>query len=80
MSSNVLAVAFAALWSSVNNLRLMADKGIVSPDEVDVSLALILEAVEFLGDAQLQKIVNDRLETMMAEIRASAARNAGQVN
>lgn len=66
------AVGSAALLTSLHILRVLANRGLVSPGEVDTIYEAVTGAMEMLGteDMQLNNFVN--VSGMFVEIQQSA--------
>ena len=50
-TNNATAMATASLWAAVHNLRILVNRGLASPNEVDEVYSSIVEALQH-GDPQ----------------------------
>lgn len=64
-------VALAALWASVHNLRILVNRGMVLPDEVEEFAGAVFEGLQ-QGDAAEAAIWEAELEPLFAEMKAVA--------
>lgn len=69
----LFAVAFAGLWSSAHTARIMTNRGLVSPSEVDEIYGSIVEALQHGGEEFAAKMTA-RLDGSFAEMRQTAQR------
>lgn len=82
MTSDEMAVAFAGLSASLHTVRIMANRGLVSPAEVETICSAILETLESLGSPQLVASMTARCDPTFADLRRAAAERwiGGPVN
>lgn len=66
------AISMAALWSSIHMLRIMTNRGFVSPAEVETVYSSIVESFETFGSPELAAKTTARLDGIMCEIREYA--------
>ena len=65
-------VALAALWASIHNLRILVNRGLVRPEEVEDFAGAVLEGLEE-GDAHEAAIWQAELEPLFAEMMVMAS-------
>jgi hypothetical protein len=65
------AVAFAALAASLQTFRVLVNRGLVSPNEVEVTYSSITQAVRNASD-EMRALVESALATPFAEYRQVA--------
>ena len=73
MMSIERAASMAGLWASIHVLRIMANRGLVSPNEVETVNDAIMESFETLGSQEMAASVAANLAPAMAEVREFAA-------
>lgn len=64
-------VALAALWASIHNLRILVNRGIVLPKEVEDFAGAVFEGLQ-QGNAADAAIWEAELEPLFAEMKAVA--------
>ena len=62
------AIALAALWTSIHNLRILVNRGLASPNEVNEVYGSLVEALQG-GDPKFAAMMEQRLEGPFAELR-----------
>ncbi len=72
MSRDATAIALAALSVALHNLRIAANRGLVSPNEVESVFSTLMETIEQLGSENLQGNIVTNVGGMMGEIRQTA--------
>jgi len=75
------ALGMAGIMSSVHMMRIMVNRGLVSPNEVETFYAAIIDTLA--EEPELQAITTARLDAPIAEIREWAERlwiGKGQTN
>ena len=65
------ALALAALWGAIHNLRVMVNRGLVSPSEVDDFASAVFEGVQ-QGSANTAAVWETALSPAFAEIKGGA--------
>lgn len=65
------SLAIAALWASVHNLRILVNRGLASPNEVDETYASVFEALEG-SDPPFSELSEAGLQKAFAEMKAVA--------
>ena len=65
------ALALAALWGAIHNLRILVNRGLVSPREVDDFASAVFEGVQ-QGSANTAAIWETALSPAFAEIKKGA--------
>ena len=68
---NEAALSIASLWASQHILRIMVNRGLVSPNEVDEVHGSILEAME-MADPAFATTVTGPLEAAFVELKQTA--------
>jgi hypothetical protein len=68
------ALAFAALWASIHNTRILVNRGLASPADVEEVYGSILEAIDTLGSERLQASARKRYDQAFVELREYAKR------
>ena len=68
MMSIERAASMAGLWASIHVLRIMANRGLVSPNEVETVNDAIMESFETLGSQEMAASVAANLAPAMAEV------------
>lgn len=66
------AIGFAALSSSLNILRILANRGLVSPGEVETIYTEVMEVVERYGSEGLQSNNAVNIGGIFVELRETA--------
>jgi len=70
--SNDTAIAMASLTSSLHMMRIMANRGLVSPNEVETIHSMITETLETMGSPELSATMMAPLDPVIAEVREFA--------
>lgn len=73
---DVEALALAALWGGIHNLRVLVNRGLVSPSEVDDFASAVFEGVQ-QGSANTAAIWETALSPAFAEIKEGADKSWG---
>ena len=76
------ALATASLWASVHNLRILVNRGLASPNEVDEIYGSIIEAIQN-GDADFAVRTEAALQGVFVDLKAYAEKlwmGKGQTN
>ena len=71
------ALALAALWGAIHNLRLMVNQGLVSPSEVDDFASAVFEGVQ-QGSAVNAAIWETALSPAFAQLKEGARKLCGE--
>jgi hypothetical protein len=77
------ATSMAGLWSSLHILRIMANRGLVSPNEVETVNDSITEAMETLAPPDMAASLSEKISPVLAEVRQIASERwigKGQTN
>jgi hypothetical protein len=74
MDVGLFPISMAALHASLHALRILAERGLVSPEDIDESLDGIIETLESLP-AEVLPIVMKTLDPLLAQLKQIAARN-----
>jgi hypothetical protein len=69
--ANGSGLAMGALWASIHNLRIMVNRGLVSPREVDEVASALFEGLQ-VGDQEEAAILEVDLTPVFAEMREFA--------
>ena len=80
--SNAEAIALAAVWASVHNLRFMVNRGLVSQNEVDEFHSSLLEGFQG-GNAELAATLEVEIGPVFIELHQWAEKlwiGRGQTN
>jgi hypothetical protein len=64
-------LAMGNLWASVHTLRILVNRGLVSPDEVDEVYGSLIEGLQS-GDPKFAALFESKLEGIFAEMRGYA--------
>ena len=64
-------VALAALWASIHNLRILVNRGLVRPSELEDFAGAVFEGLQ-QGDVSEAAIWEAELEPLFAEMKAVA--------
>lgn len=73
-NKDATAVALAALSSSLHIVRILANRGQISPNEVETIYSSIVEITDRLCSEKMQAIVGAHLGGPMSQIRETARR------
>jgi ActR/RegA family two-component response regulator len=68
-----LAIGFASLSAALHNIRILAKRGLASPEDVEEVYASVMEAVEH-GGAPLSSIVEAQLGPQFVLLRQDSRR------
>ena len=74
LDMNSFAIGMAGLHGSLHSLRILANRGLVSPLELDQCLEGIMETLENLPPDMLA-IVQPRIDPVLVEMKQAAANN-----
>ncbi|BBE34638.1 hypothetical protein [Sphingosinicella microcystinivorans] len=72
MSDHSFPLAMAAIHMSLHSLRILAQRGLVSPEDADESLDGVFETLENLEPERLV-VVQRHLDPLFAEIKQIAS-------
>jgi hypothetical protein len=64
-------IAIGNLWASVHTLRILINRGLVSPEEVDEVYGSLIEGLQS-GDPEFAALFESKLEGIFAEMRSYA--------
>ena len=65
------AIGIAALWASIHNLRILVNRGLVEPDEVEDFAGAVIEGLQH-GSANEAAVWEAELAPLFAEMKAAA--------
>lgn len=65
------ALALAALWGSIHNLRVLVNKGLAAPADVDTFAEAVFEGMRE-GSSETSSIWEQQLSPLFAEMRSAA--------
>lgn len=65
------ALAVAALWGAIHNLRFMINRGLVRPREVEEFFSAVIEGLES-GDVAKAAIWVSQLDPLMIDLKEAA--------
>lgn len=71
-------MGLAGLTAGVHALRILAERGIASPQDVRVSMAGVVSVLETIPSDQFQPGMFDTLKAMLHRIEDAAAANFGK--
>ena len=67
------AICIAALWASIHNLRILVNRGLAEPEEVEELAGAVLEGLQ-TGCANEAAIWEAELAPLFAEMKAAASK------
>lgn len=65
------ALALAALWGSIHNLRVLVNKGLAAPTDVDTFAEAVFEGMRE-GSPESSSVWEQQLSPLFGEIRSAA--------
>jgi hypothetical protein len=70
------ALALAALWGSIHNLRVLVSKGLASPSDVEVFAESVFEGLRE-GSAETSSVWELQLTPLFADLKIAAEARVG---
>jgi hypothetical protein len=65
------ALALAALWGSIHNLRVLVNRGLAAPGDVDTFAEAVFEGIRE-GSSMTSSVWEQQLSPLFAEMRSMA--------
>ena len=72
------ALALAALWGSIHNLRLLVNKGLATPADVDIFAEAVFEGMRE-GSLETSSVWERQLSPLFAEMKSAAEALASEL-